>query len=54
MERLNADRHRCINRVLVNVVTKAQGGAILPMEGTNLHELKKNRKCYQQGVNPVV
>ena len=29
-----------MNSVLVNVLTKGQGGAILPMEDTNLHELK--------------
>ena len=36
MERSNADGDRCINSLLVNVLTKGQGGAILPMEGTNL------------------
>ena len=41
-----------MNSVLVNVVTKGQGGAILPMEDTNLQKLKK--KCNQQGVIPVV
>ena len=30
-----------MNSTLVNVLTKGQGGAILPMEDTNLHELKK-------------
>ena len=30
------DRCRCTNSVLVNVRTKGQGGAILPMRGTNL------------------
>ena len=30
-----------MNSVLVNVLTKGQGGAILPMEDTNLQELKK-------------
>ena len=54
VERSNAGGHRCINKVLVNVVTKGQGGAILPTEGTNRQKLKKKRKCYQQGVNPVV
>ena len=54
VERSNANGYRCINRSLVNVVTKGQGGEILPMEDTNLRELKKNRKCNQQGVNPVV
>ena len=43
-----------MNSVSVNVLTKGQGGAILPMEGTKIQELKKNRKCNQQGVNPVV
>ena len=33
--------HRCINSVLVNVLTKGQGGAILPMKDTNLQELEK-------------
>ena len=30
-----------MNSILVNVLTKGQGGAILPMEGTNLQELKR-------------
>ena len=30
-----------MNSVLVNVLTKGQGGAILPTEDTNLQELKK-------------
>ena len=30
-----------MNGVLVNVLTKGQGGAILPMEDTNLQELEK-------------
>ena len=38
MERSNADSDRCINSVLVNVLTQSQGGAILPMEGTKLQE----------------
>ena len=41
VKRSNADGDRCINSVLVNVLTKGQGGAILPMEDTNLQELKK-------------
>ena len=41
MERSNADGYCCINSVLVNDLTKGQGGAILPMEDTNLQELKK-------------
>ena len=41
MERSNADDDCYINSVLVNVLTKGQGGAILPMEGTKLQELKK-------------
>ena len=41
MERSNADGHRCINSGLVNILTKGQGGAILPMEDTNLQELEK-------------
>ena len=32
---------RTANSVLVNVLTKGQGGAILPMEETNLQELEK-------------
>ena len=31
---------RCINSVLVYVLTKGQGGAILPMEDTNPQELE--------------
>ena len=54
MERSNADGDRCISSVLVNTLTEGQGGVILPMEGSNLEELKKNRKWNQQGVNPVV
>ena len=30
-----------MNSILVNVLTKGQGGAILPMEDTNLQEVKK-------------
>ena len=30
-----------MNSDLVNVLTKGQGGAIIPMEDTNLQELKK-------------
>ena len=41
VEGSNADGDRCINRILVNVLTKGQGGAILPMEGTKLQELKR-------------
>ena len=41
VERSNADGDRCINSVLVNVLTKGQGGAILPMEGAKLQERKK-------------
>ena len=41
MERSNADGYRRINSVLVNVLTKGQGGAILRMEDTNLQELEK-------------
>ena len=41
VERSNADGYRCINSVLVTVLTKGQGGAILPMEDTNLQELEK-------------
>ena len=30
-----------MNSALVNVLTKGQGGAILPIEDTNLQELEK-------------
>ena len=54
VERSDADGYRCINSVLVNVLTKGLGGAILPMEDTNLQELKKKRRCNQQGVISAV
>ena len=54
MERSNADDDRCINSILVNVLTKGQAGAILLMEDTKLKGLKQNRKWNQQGVTPVV
>ena len=41
VDRSDADGDRCINSVLVNVLTKGQGEAILPMEDTNLQELEK-------------
>ena len=41
VDRSNADGDRCINSVLVNVLTKGQGGAIFLMECTKLHDLKK-------------
>ena len=41
VERSDADGYRCINSALVNVLTKGQGGAILPMEDTDLEDLKK-------------
>ena len=41
MERSNADGYSCISSSSVNVLTKGQAGAILPMEDTNLQELKK-------------
>ena len=41
VDRSNADGNCCINSVLVNVLTKGQGGEILPMEATNLQELRK-------------
>ena len=41
VERSNADGYRRINSVLVNVLTKGQGGAILPMEDTNPQELEE-------------
>ena len=37
----NVDGYRCINSILLNVLTKGQGGAILPVEDTNLEELGK-------------
>ena len=30
-----------MNSLLVNILTKGQGGAILPMEDTNLQEMNK-------------
>ena len=41
VERSNADDDRCIDSVLVDVLTKGQDEAILPMEGTKLQELTK-------------
>ena len=41
IERSNANGYCCINSVSVYVLTKGQGGAILPMEDTNLQELEK-------------
>ena len=41
VERSNGNGDRCINSVLVNVLTKGQGGALLSMEGTKLQELSK-------------
>ena len=41
VESSTADGNRCINSVLVIVLTKGQGGAILPMERTKLQELKE-------------
>ena len=41
MDRSNADGDCRMNSVLVNVLTKGQGGAILPMEDINLQELEK-------------
>ena len=49
VERSNANGERCINCVSVNVLTKAQGRAILPMEGTKLQELKKKQKMEPTG-----
>ena len=42
------------NSVLVNVLTRSQGGAKLPMKVTHFQELEKNRKRNLQGVNPEV
>ena len=39
--RSNADGDRCINSALVNILTKGKGGAMPPMEGTNIQELRK-------------
>ena len=39
VERSNGDEDCCINSVLVNFLSKGQGGAILPMEATKLQEL---------------
>ena len=44
VDRSNADSHRCINRVLVHVLSKGQGGAVLLMEVTKLQERKKIKK----------
>ena len=41
VERPNADGYRSISGNSVNVLTKGQGGAILPMEDRNLQELKR-------------
>ena len=41
VQRSNADCDCSINSNLVNVLTKGRGHAILPIEGTNLKELKK-------------
>ena len=49
VERLNADGYHCVNSTLVNVLTKGQGGAILPMEDTNLKELKKIKNGTNRG-----
>ena len=43
VKRSNAAGNRCINSVLVSVLTEGQGGAILAMEDTNLQELKKKQ-----------
>ena len=41
VERSNTDDYRCIISVLVNLLTKGPGGAILREEDTNLQKLKK-------------
>ena len=41
VHRCNSEGHRCINSVLVNDLTKGQGGAILLLECKKLEELKK-------------
>ena len=41
VEHSNADGDGCIGSALVNVLTRGQGGAILPMEGENLQELRR-------------
>ena len=40
---LKADGYRCINNVLVKVLTKSQGEAILLMECTKGQELKEKQ-----------
>ena len=40
----NAIGHRYINGLLVNILTKGQGRAIVPMKVTKLQELKKIEK----------
>ena len=41
VERSNADGYRCMYSSSVNILTKGQGGVILPMEDTNHQLLKK-------------
>ena len=41
MEHSNVDSYRCINNVLVEVLTKGQSEAIHLIECTKLQELKK-------------
>ena len=41
VERSNADGYRCIDSNSVSILEEGQGGAIFPMEDTNLQELKK-------------
>ena len=41
VDRSDGNGDRCIKSNSVNVLTKGQSGAILPMEDTNLQELNK-------------
>ena len=41
VDRSNVDVHRCINSVLLNSMTRGQGGAKILKESTNLQELKR-------------
>ena len=41
VKRSNVDSHRCINSILVSILTKGQGGAILLMECIKFQELRK-------------
>ena len=47
VKRSDADGYRRTNGVFVNILTKGQGKEILPMEDTNLQELRK----LENGIN---